>query len=85
MILEPVRRHILLCQFDLLRSEIARLPELEIRFEDVQKRDELGRVYESIPNMAAVIQADLANLLSSKAPLTDLTSAMKEYCLPLDY
>ena len=59
MILEPERREILLDQFDLLQSEIARLHELETRFEDAQKRDDLGRVHESISNLASVIKTDL--------------------------
>ena len=59
MILEPERRDILLDQFDLLQSEIARLHELETRFEDAQKRDELERVHESISNLVSVIKADL--------------------------
>jgi hypothetical protein len=63
--LEPVRRHMLLCQFDFLQSEIARLLELETGFEDVQKREELGRVCESVSNITAVIRMDLVNLLSS--------------------
>ena len=64
MILEPERRDILLDQFDLLQSEIARIHELETHFE-AQKRHELRRVHESISNMAAVIKANLVNLLSS--------------------
>jgi hypothetical protein len=63
--LEPVRRQMLLCQFDFLESEIARLLKLETSREDVQKRDELGRVHESISNMAAVIKTDFGNLLSA--------------------
>jgi hypothetical protein len=59
VILEPERRDILLDQFDLLESEIARLLELETRFEDAQKRDELERVHESISNLASVIKTDL--------------------------
>jgi hypothetical protein len=58
MILEPVRRHILLSQLDLLQSEIARLHALETH-------DELGCVHESISNIAAVIKADVENLLRS--------------------
>jgi hypothetical protein len=58
MILEPVRRHILLSQLDLLQSEIARLHVLEIH-------DELRCVHESISNIAAVIKADVENLLWS--------------------
>jgi hypothetical protein len=65
VILKPERRDILLDQFDLLQSEIARLHELETRFEDAQKRDELERVHESISNITAVIRMDLVNLLSS--------------------
>ena len=65
MILKPERRDILLDQFDLLQSEIARIHELETHFEDAQKRHELRRVHESISNMAAVIKANLVNLLSS--------------------
>jgi hypothetical protein len=66
MILEPVRRQqMLICQFDFLQSEISRLLELEVGFEDVQKREELGRIHESLSNMAAVIRAHLVNLLSS--------------------
>jgi hypothetical protein len=38
VILKPERRDILLDQFDLLQSEIARIHELETRFEDAQKR-----------------------------------------------
>jgi hypothetical protein len=59
VILKPERRDILLDQFDLLQSEIARLHELETRFEDAQKRDELVRVHESISNLASVIKADI--------------------------
>lgn len=58
MILEPVRRHILLSQLDLLQSEIARLHELETH-------DELRCVHESISNIAAVIKTDVENLLWS--------------------
>jgi hypothetical protein len=58
MILEPVRRHILLSQLDLLQSEIARLHALKTH-------DELGSVHESISNIAAVIKADVENLLRS--------------------
>jgi hypothetical protein len=58
MVLEPVRRHILLSQLDLLQSEIARLHALETH-------DELRCVHESLSNIAAVIQADVENLLRS--------------------
>jgi hypothetical protein len=61
----PVRRHMLLYQFDFLQSEIARLLGLESGFEDVQERNEIGRAHESISNMAAVIKVDLVNLLNS--------------------
>jgi hypothetical protein len=65
MKLEPVRRHRFLSQFDFLQSEIARLLELETGFTDVEKREEIGRVYESVSNIAAVIKMDLACLVSS--------------------
>ena len=62
---EPVRRHTFFYQFDFLQSEIARLHELETRWEEAEKRDERERVHESISNMAAVIRADLVNLFNS--------------------
>ena len=65
MKLEPVRRHTFFRQFDFLQSEIARLHELETRWEEAEKRDKLERIHESISNMAAVIRADLLNLFSS--------------------
>jgi hypothetical protein len=65
VILKPERRDILLDQFDLLQSEIARLHELEAHFKDAQKCHELRRVHESISNMAAMIKANLVNLLGS--------------------
>jgi hypothetical protein len=63
--LEPVRRHILLDEFDFFQSELARLHELETRFEKGPNRDELQRVHESMANIAAVIGVDLVSVLSS--------------------
>jgi hypothetical protein len=80
MILEPVRRHILLSQLDLLQSEIARLHELETHFEGTQKCNELGCVHESISNIAAVIKADVENLLRSIGGL-DLSDEKVQFVL----
>ncbi len=65
MKLEPVRRHIIFCQFDFLQSELARLRELETQWEEAEKRDKLETIHESISNMAAVIRTDLVKLFSS--------------------